>query len=50
MDRVFQIIAVGLAGLAAYFLWAGNSDAAFASASVTFTDGVVARAVPAAAD
>jgi hypothetical protein len=39
MDRVFQIIAVGLAGLAAYFLWAGNSDAAFASAvlgSVSF--------------
>jgi hypothetical protein len=39
MDRVFQMIAVGLAGLAAYFLSAGNSDAAFASAvlgSVSF--------------
>jgi len=39
MDRVFQIIAIGLAGLAAYFLWAGSADAAFAAAvlgSVSF--------------
>ena len=32
MDRIFQIAAVGLIGLAAYFLWAGSTDAAFASA------------------
>ena len=39
MDRVFQIVAVGLAGLAGYFLWAGSGDAAFAAAvlgSVSF--------------
>lgn len=39
MDRVFQIVAVGLAGLAAYFLWVGNTDGAFVSAvlgSVSF--------------
>ena len=32
MDRVFQIVAVILAGIAAYFLWAGNNDGAFVSA------------------
>jgi hypothetical protein len=32
MDRVFQIVAVGLVGLAAYFFWTGSTDAAFASA------------------
>ena len=31
MDRVFQIVAVMLAGIAAYFLWAGNNDGAFVS-------------------
>ena len=39
MDRVFQIIAVCLAGLAGYFLWARSTDAAFAAAvlgSVSF--------------
>ena len=29
MDRVFQIVAVILAGIAAYFLWTGNKDGAF---------------------
>ncbi len=32
MDRVFQIVAVILAGIAAYFLWMGNNDGAFVSA------------------
>lgn len=32
MDRVFQIVAVILAGSAAYFLWVGNKDGAFVSA------------------
>lgn len=32
MERFFQILAVILAGVAAYFLWNGNSDRAFASA------------------
>jgi hypothetical protein len=32
MDRVFQIVAVILAAIAAYFLWAGNRDGAFVSA------------------
>ena len=32
MDRVFQIIAVILGGVAAYFLWSGNNDGAFVSA------------------
>ena len=32
MDRVFQIVAVILAGIAAYFLWTGNKDGAFVSA------------------
>ncbi|MCA1589372.1 MAG: hypothetical protein LC734_03070 [Acidobacteria bacterium] len=31
MERVFQIVAVILAGAAAYFLWSGNSDGAFIS-------------------
>lgn len=31
MERVFQIVAVALAGVAAYFLWAGNKDGAFVS-------------------
>ncbi len=39
MERLFQILAVILAGFAAYFLWAGNTDRAFVSAvlgSVSF--------------
>lgn len=39
MRTVFQITAVGLAGLAAYFIWARNTEAAFAAAvlgSVSF--------------
>ena len=31
MERVFQIVAVILAGVAAYFFWTGNKDAAFVS-------------------
>ena len=31
-ERVFQIIAVILGGIAAYFLWAGNTEGAFVSA------------------
>jgi hypothetical protein len=34
MDRIFQIVAVILGGIAAYFLWAGNKDGAFVSAVV----------------
>jgi hypothetical protein len=39
MERFFQILAVILAGVAAYFLWQGNADRAFAAAvfgSVSF--------------
>jgi hypothetical protein len=32
VERVFQIVAVILAGIAAYFLWAGNTEGAFVSA------------------
>jgi len=32
VDRVFQIVAVILAGIAAYLLWMGNNDGAFISA------------------
>ena len=32
IERVFQIVAVILAGIAAYFLWAGNTEGAFVSA------------------
>ena len=32
LERVFQIVAVILAVIAAYFLWAGNNDGAFVSA------------------
>jgi hypothetical protein len=32
MERIFQIVAVVLAGIAAYFLWVGNKDGAFVSA------------------
>ena len=32
MERFFQVAAVVLAGIAAYFLWAGNSDGAFVTA------------------
>ena len=32
MDRVFQIVAVIFAGIAAYFLWVANKDGAFVSA------------------
>ncbi len=32
MERFFQIGAVILAGIAAYFLWQGNAERAFASA------------------
>lgn len=31
IETIFQIGAVVLAGTAAYFLWAGNKDAAFVS-------------------
>ena len=31
-ERIFQILAVVLAGIAAYFLWVGNTDGAFVSA------------------
>ncbi|HLA94366.1 MAG TPA: hypothetical protein VK612_01505 [Pyrinomonadaceae bacterium] len=31
MQRIFQILAVILAGVAAYFLWKGNKDATFVS-------------------
>ena len=39
MERIFQILAVILAGIAAYFLWQGNNDGAFVAAvlgSVSF--------------
>ncbi|MCB1023115.1 MAG: hypothetical protein KDB79_01910, partial [Acidobacteria bacterium] len=29
MERIFQIVAVVLAGIAAFFLYSGNKDAAF---------------------
>ena len=29
MERLFQILAAILAGVAAYFFWAGNNDGAF---------------------
>ena len=32
MERIFQILAVILAGVAAYFFWAANNDRAFVSA------------------
>lgn len=32
MERFFQILAVILAGVAAYFLWQGNADRAFVAA------------------
>lgn len=32
MERLFQILAVILAGIAAYFLWRKNADGAFISA------------------
>ena len=32
MERIFQVVAVILAGIAAYFLWDGNKDGAFVSA------------------
>lgn len=32
MERFFQISAVILGGIAAYFLWTGNADGAFAAA------------------
>ena len=32
LERVFQIVAVILAVIAAYFLWSGNKDGAFVSA------------------
>ncbi|HLM01634.1 MAG TPA: hypothetical protein VK400_11315 [Pyrinomonadaceae bacterium] len=32
MERLFQILAVILAGIAAFFLWRGNWDAGFISA------------------
>jgi hypothetical protein len=32
MERFFQVTAVILAGVAAYFLWTGNADRAFAAA------------------
>jgi len=32
MERIFQITAVILIGVAAYFLWSGNKDATFIAA------------------
>jgi hypothetical protein len=32
MERIFQILAAILAGVAAYFLWQGNTDRAFIAA------------------
>ena len=32
IDLLFQVLAVVLAGAAAYFLWSGNRDGAFVSA------------------
>jgi len=32
MERIFQILAAILAGIAAFFLWKGDSDGAFVSA------------------
>ena len=32
MERIFQITAVILIGVAAYFLWQGNGDGAFVAA------------------
>lgn len=32
MERIFQILAAILAGIAAFFLWKGNADGAFVSA------------------
>lgn len=34
MERIFQIVAVIFAGIAAYFLWQGNGDGAFVSGVV----------------
>lgn len=34
MERFFQVAAVILIGVAAYFLWRGNSDGVFVSAVV----------------
>ena len=34
MERIFQILAVILIGVAAFFLWKGNNDAMFVSAVV----------------
>ncbi len=34
MERIFQILAVILAGVAAFFLWNGNKDAAFVSVAL----------------
>lgn len=32
MERIFQILAAILAGIAAFFLWKGNTDGAFVAA------------------
>jgi hypothetical protein len=43
MEKLFQLLAVVLAGIAAYFLWSGSSDAAFVTAvlgAVSFFLGV----------
>ena len=32
MERIFQIVAVILIGVAAYFLWTGNKDGTFVAA------------------
>ncbi len=34
MERIFQITAVILIGVAAFFLWKGNNDAMFVSAVI----------------
>jgi hypothetical protein len=34
MERIFQILAVILTGVAAFFLWQGNTDGLFVSAAL----------------
>ena len=34
LEKIFQILAVILIGVAAYFLWRGNSDGLFVSAVI----------------
>ncbi len=34
MERIFQVLAVILIGVAAFFLWTGNNDAMFVAAVI----------------